>query len=52
MTGFKKGRAVSQVDKILINGHEVERDDLLKMIEKCPEILEEKKCKTKKRRRS
>jgi len=32
MTGFLKGRAVSQVDKLLIDGKEYTREDILKMI--------------------
>ena len=32
MTGFLKGRAVSQVDKVLIDGKEYTREDFIKMI--------------------
>ena len=33
MTAFFKGRAVSQVDEILINGKKYKSEDLKKMIE-------------------
>jgi len=32
MTGFLKGRAISQVDKLLIDGKEYTKEDILKMI--------------------
>jgi hypothetical protein len=32
MTGFLKGRAVGQVDKLLIDGKEYTREDIFKMI--------------------